>query len=128
MAKKRTSGKRAEQTREREKLWRGILAEQKASGLSHTDFCRSKSISSNAYFWWKRELRLRDAKRRKARHAKPKKTSTPTLVPVKIRGTSPEQPWHFEVALANGRTVKVPAGFDAEALKRLVVALESETC
>ena len=61
MAKRRTKTSRpqTEAARAREEHWRAILDEQKTSRLGPTAFCREKKISSHAYFWWKREIRVR---------------------------------------------------------------------
>ena len=66
MPRQRTTGqKRAEASRRREKNWRSIIATQRKSGLSHSEFCRREAIPSNNYFWWKRELGIRAKKGRK---------------------------------------------------------------
>ena len=129
---------RAEARRKREEYWRGVFAEQRASGLSHSEFCRQKTISMNAYFWWKRELPRREAGRREVRparrHREGRKISiTPSLIPVRIRepeeGTSAvSRSQAFEVVFRSGRVLRIPSGFHAEDLRRLISVLESETC
>ncbi len=131
MAKRptKTSRRRFEAARAREERWRVILSEQKTSGLGHTAFCREKKISAHAYFWWKREIRVRDGGRRRPRRKKPGKK--PHLVPVLIsdsgfvEGGGSE---NFEVVLSGHRVVRVPAGFDAESLRRLLAVLEDGAC
>ena len=69
--KARSQGKRSqsEESRTREEYWRQLFRAQEASGLNQSEFCRSKSISANAYFWWKREIKLRDSKRAEEKKA-----------------------------------------------------------
>lgn len=129
-SKRRRPGQaRTDAGRSREEYWRKMLAEQGRSTPNIMEFCRSKSISANRYFWWKRELKLRDAKRRlkKGGRRKPiaKSVVRPALVPVVIKAqpASP-QGQTFEVLLSNQRVVRVPRDFDAESLSRLVAALE----
>ena len=135
MTGKRRTGhalSRSEAVELREKHWRRILRQQRASKLNHTDFCKKKSISRNAYFWWKREILLRDAKRRSQKRVhqrrQRKESLGQALVPVRIR-TQMDSAWAFEVVLSNNRLVRVPRDFDPEELRRLVAALEeSDAC
>jgi hypothetical protein len=46
------------------------------------------------------------------------------FIPVEIRPS----PASIEVLLTNGRVLRVPSGWDAEAVGRLAVALEREAC
>jgi hypothetical protein len=127
----------SEEARKRQEYWRGILAEQRQSGLTHTEFCRRKSISTNSYFWYKRELPRRDGKRVAARatpkREKPRRAAkAPSLVPVTIRARrapgEPEVAERFEVELRRGRVLRVPPGFRGEDLRRLLAILEEEAC
>lgn len=131
MAKRPTKARRpqSEAQRAREDKWRGILREQRTSGLSHSAFCRKKKISANAYFWWKREIRKRDARRKRKGREAP--SERPQLVPVRISAAGfldGERSEPFEVALPGDRVVRVPAGFDAASLRRLLAVLEDAAC
>ena len=134
MPGRRATGQgRAEAYKRREDYWRGIVGRQRRSGLTHSDFCRSESISANSYFWWKRELRNRDEKRRRtsARGAKSRARENDTSSLVEVMVTTPWPSANtpvFEVVLSNHRVVRVPAEFDAESLKRLLSVLEETAC
>lgn len=125
--------KRSAAAVEREAHWRGVLKEQRESGLNHSEFCRRRSIRPHSYFWWKREIAARDERRRK-RKGKPRqrgrrKNESPSLVRVTV--STPEAAigfGGFEVVLSNGRIVRVPASFDGESLKRLLAVVEEERC
>ena len=124
---KKNGGSRSEAKRLREERWRRILSEQERSGLGHTAFCRRKKISQHAYFWWKRELRLRDQKRR--RRVAKISVDRPSLVPVRVSTASViATQTAFEVVLPGQRLVRVPVEFDAESLKRLLAVLEDASC
>ncbi len=43
--------------------WASLFSDQKASGLSVTEWCLQNSISKNKFFYWKRKLK--DIPRRK---------------------------------------------------------------
>ena len=37
--------------------WASLFSDQKASGLSVTEWCLQNSISKNKFFYWKRKLK-----------------------------------------------------------------------
>lgn len=129
MSRRRTTG-RAAAAKKREAHWRRIMAKQRRSGLTHTEFCGRESISVHSYFWWKRELGVRAKKRGRSvpqvRQQGEKKPAT-SLVPVTIKQAAiPAASDWFEVLLSSGRVLRVRSGFDAESLKRLVAILEED--
>jgi len=46
-----------ERTRQR---WRGLIAEQSASGLEAAAFCRQRSIAASSFYCWRRKLAERE--------------------------------------------------------------------
>ncbi len=137
MAEARANGgARVAAAKRREEHWRGVLAEQRTSGVSHSEFCRQKAISMNAYFWWKREIPRREAERANGRgqgkqRAGARRLPRPSLVPVRIRplpGAGSLEGDRFEVVLRGTRVIRVPVGFHAEELRRLVSVLEDASC
>lgn len=102
-----------------EERYRQALAEH-ARGASLDSLARRLGVKRTTLIWWRSELRRRDRQRQA--------TSLP-LLPVRVdpqpvRATAPS----LEVALRTGEVVRVPPGFDADELRRLVVALERPTC
>ncbi len=101
-----------------------VLDDLERSDLSHRAFAEDRGIPLSTITWWRRRLG-RSAKRRSAAAA---------LVPVVLgedsggrgsllaTGTSADG---FEVRLRSGDQVFVPAGFDAEALQRVVSVLNA---
>jgi hypothetical protein len=75
-------------------------------------FCARHDLAQPSFYAWRREIRLRDA-------------AAGTFVAVQVvpdDEPSPRSP--FEVLLAGGRTLRVPPGFDAAALRQLLAVLE----
>ena len=102
-----------------EKKYRRVLA-QHAQGASLDALARKHGVKRTTLVWWQSELRRRDRSRQAA--------SAP-LLPVRIDPTPVAQESRgFQVELPTGEVVRVPAGFDAGELRRLVVALERPTC
>lgn len=121
----RADGIRSGQSREA--FWRRVLNEQKRSGLNQTAFCRSKSLSPPTYFWWKREIAARDAKRMssaKVCRGREERGAPRALIPVRVVERPATYSAPFEIVLRDQKLLRVPQDFDAEGLRRLVLALE----
>lgn len=105
--RKRTKRPRAE--------WTRLVAEWEAGALSQKAFAKGKGIATTTLSWWACRLR-REAREHAA------------LVAVDVVDDAPAVAGEFRVELSGGRTVFVPASFDAGALRRLVSALEERMC
>jgi hypothetical protein len=100
---------------ERESYWRERIAACAASGMSAVRYCRGADIAVGRFHRWKGELRRRNAAAvLPALFAEVRSVPRSGMVP----------PPCVEVALAGDRTVRVPAGFDAATLARVVRVLE----
>ena len=96
----------------REPYWRRVLARWKRSGLSVRAFCRAEGLNALTFYWWRRELERRDQPQ-------------PAFLPVHVVAETTEPPTGgIEVVLANGRCLRVGAGFDPRTLVRVVELLE----
>ena len=115
---------RQEPREKREEAWREIFREQAGSGLSHTDFCRERSIPIPSYYWYRRRLEWTKTETARGQTARPAEPST--LVPVRISATSRPSPTAgaIEVVLAGGRCLRVSRGFDRQTLLDLLRLLE----
>ena len=111
-------------TRRSEVEIRGLLEDLTASGLSQRAFAEERGIPLSTLTWWRKKL---DRDGRKPRRRK--EPDLPALVPIVI---SPEQgsatsfggrPAGFEVELRSGHLVRVPPGFDADGLRRVLSVL-----
>jgi transposase-like protein len=90
-----------------------LVSHWKRSGLSAREFAARVGINPRTLERWSYELGRRARGERE--------TALATIV--EVRGTSSVDQ-RFEVELSGGRRVRVPSSFDAEALRRLVTALE----
>jgi len=118
--------KSAEDKARREKHWRRIVEEWRKSGLTQREFCRRKQESESSLAWWIRELNRRDrARGASTARATSKSKAAPSFIPVKLTPPTwiPAVP-AFEIVVG-GHTIRVPAGFDPESLRRLVGVLEA---
>ena len=95
--------------------WTKLVQEAQASDLTQKAFAKQRGLSPTTLSWWASRLR-REAQ------------GQTTLVAVEVVEDAPACTADFRVELASGRTVLVPAAFDAAALLRLVAALESAAC
>src|SRR3954454_18431178 len=113
-------GKRST-TGDREKFWREHLRQQQVSGQGVRAFCEGAGLSVPSFYWWRREVRVRDARRGGSRR--------PQFVPVQITAMQPTgTAVGIEVVLTGGRSIRVASGFDAEHLRAVVAALEAMPC
>ena len=97
-----------------------ILEDLKKSGLSRKDFTRSRGLNPSSLDRWIHRSR-------KERWKKPRSS---LLVPVEVQQPAQKDftDGHpFEVVARNKRVVRVPALFDATALRRLLDVVE-ESC
>ena len=85
------------------KDWERIIAEQKASNLSATEWCRKNRIRENQFFYW-----------RKALAEKAEKNF------VRIGGSS-----QLEIVINDGIRISIPSDFDEGVLKRVVEVLRA---
>jgi len=46
--------------KERDRYWRGVIRDQKTSGLSISAFCRERKVPAASFFNWRRKLAERD--------------------------------------------------------------------
>jgi len=95
----------------KEQQWRRWIGQWQQSGLSVRVFCARYDLAEPSFYAWRRQIRQRDA-------------AAGTFVPVQVVPDDQQLPSPFEVVLAGGRTLRVPPGFDATALRQLLAVLE----
>jgi hypothetical protein len=117
---------------ERAKYWRSVVGQWEWSGLSQAEFCRQQGINGGTFAWWKRQLKkladpagsrmavTSDTPRRRGRSSK---AAPARFVEVRLTGASSGST--YEVILAGGRSIRVPAQFDPQTLSSLITAVES---
>jgi transposase-like protein len=119
----------------REDRWRGLIDEQKHSGLSIRAFCRGRKLAESAFYFWRRELQRRQD--RPGQRPTPESSGSPAFVAVRVseadaepgqlRGESAAS-GRIEIVLAGGHRVAVAAPVDRQALTDVLAVLEGRPC
>ncbi len=107
-----------------------VLQELEQSGLGVAAFARQCGIPVSTLQWWRSARQVRGGGGGRQSKRLPGRGRPRGLVEVVGSSRRDGEGLRrslgvFEVELASGRTVRVPAGFDAEALGRLVRVLEA---
>ena len=110
----------------KEQRWRDAIAKQQRGDESVRAFCRARQLHETSFYYWRREIGLRD------REVQSKRTARPTLAPVvvidePIRDSVTEKPASIEIML-NDITVRVPEGASKEQIGIVLAALEQSRC
>jgi hypothetical protein len=90
------------------------------SGLTLGEFAKREKVNAGTLSFWKWKLARREGGRARGSRVEPLKFVELTAATPSAAAPVPS----FEVVLRSGRTVRVPGGFDAAALARLVNVLE----
>jgi hypothetical protein len=112
-----------------ERKWTLYLADWQKSGLQGSEFCRKRRLSYAAFRFWKKEIVVRERRRKgQVAHEDPKPARKPmyrqAFIPVRVAPAPTAGQKPVEVLVA-GRVVRVPPDFNPEALRRLLGVLES---
>jgi len=106
---------------EAERKWTDVLRTWKASGLKAAAYCRQQQVNPYLFYRWKKRLGY------EGRHS----SRLPgACLPVKLVAPLVEtagRPW-VELALANGRTLRLWREVSPEALGEMAGALERGAC
>lgn len=113
--RRRTSAERTAS----EAKWAERLRRLETSGLTRREFAAREGVSPNAISWWRWTLRRRQEE---AQAAAQRMQFVELKVPVATGDQTAAS--SFEVVLSGKRVVRVPGGFNAGELLRLVTALE----
>ena len=110
---------------ERAKYWQPIVADWVASGLSQAEYCRQRDIKVFNFRWWKRRLSARKVPNRRLAKPPSKRARYSAQFFVEVKMTDPALSTSYEVVLSGGRVLRLPWAFDAEAVTRLITAVEA---
>ena len=98
----------------RARKMRSMLKELEDSGLSVREFSRQREIATSRIWYWRKRFR---------KDERAESPSPGPMVPVTIRPEPRAQaPLIVEI---NDRRIHVPADFDSDSLRRLVMALDA---
>lgn len=89
---------------------RRLLTRRKRRGLTYRELAEESGISERTLSWWAWKLRREER-------------DGISFVELQVSGEAASG--EIEVVLAGGHRLRVPAGFDEDTLRRLVVALAS---
>lgn len=111
----------------KEQRWREAIAEQQRGGESVRAFCLRHQLHETSFYYWRREIGLRD------REVQDKSKARPGLAPVvlvdePVRNSIEEDSASIEIVLDNGTVVRVPFGSTGEQLGIVLTALEQSRC
>jgi transposase-like protein len=95
-----------------------LLARRERRGLTWFQLASESGVSATTLQWWQRRLRGTKQQRRRKQAS---------FVPVAITGPAVPAlpPAALEVVLHSGASIRVPAEFDPDHLRRVVEVLES---
>jgi hypothetical protein len=99
---------------------RALVSEWESSGLKLAEFARAQGVAPATLSWWRWTIGRRERERRSP--------APGAFVGVQLVGAAVAPPRPFEVVLPGRRVVRVPSGFDAAELARLLSALEAAPC
>jgi transposase-like protein len=107
---------------ERERYWRGVLEQWRASEMSRAAFCRRQGINYHTLSQWKSRIEAdRGGRSKRNGNAQARR---PRFVEVTVP-TASAPAAAYEITLAGGRSLKVPPGFDESDVARLIAVAES---
>lgn len=120
------AGGRSRRDGGKEREWRALLERQRRSGESVRAFCRSRRLRETSFYYWRREIELRD------REAGSKQTP-PVLAPVVFvdepRDASTDRTVaSIEIVLGDGMMVRVSPHSTREQLDMVLSVLEQARC
>jgi transposase len=135
---------------ERERQWQETVRRWRQSGQTVREYCRAQGLKESALYFWRRELTRRRERRNGEGRAASGTPKDETVMPARLRGpaavrASGEKPAHFlpvrlvgsavepnggalEIALTDGRIIRIRPGFDRQTLAAVLSVLESRPC
>lgn len=102
----------------KERQWLDLVRRWQQSQLTVRAFCQRHRLSEPSFYSWRRVLRQRGLL--------DEVSAAVAFVPVQVALAAAAPA--IEVVLAQGRVLRVPAGFDAELLRQLLLVLEEPAC
>jgi transposase-like protein len=108
---------------QKEHFWRRHVQRWQRSRLSVRDYCRRHQLGEASFYAWRRTLAER-ARQPEAASPDTVEPDAPLFVDVHLTAAATA----LELLLADGLVLRVPRGFDAETLVRLLDTLRSQPC
>jgi hypothetical protein len=111
--------------RQTRREWAQRVAAWRRSGQSSKEFAAGAGINASTLLWWSTKLRSERVVAQAAGHTRRPGGMGQPLAPVslvELRGGVVDD--RFELELGHGRRLRIPPGFDAAALERLLRVLQ----
>jgi hypothetical protein len=99
----------------KELYWRDVVGRWQRSKQTIRSFCDAHGLSEQSFYAWRRTIAERDQHR---------SAEIPDFVPVYVAPAAAAPA--LEVVAGPERVVRVPTGFDADTLRRLLAVLKEE--
>lgn len=114
--------------RESRETWSKRVERWKDSGLTAKEFAAEVGIKQHSLTWWRWRLAssAESSPKSTRKPGRPRRSSLATTAPVtfvELPATGAAEP--LEVVLPSSLRIRVPAGFDAATLRRLLEALDA---
>src|SRR5262249_18477025 len=106
-----------------EEHWRLLIDQWRRSGLSVRAFCDRHDLALPSFYAWRRRLQQGQPSAQGARGPQ-----AVTFLPVHIQPEPTDHRPPLELVLAGGRCLRIPPGFDPNALRALLAVLEEPPC
>jgi transposase-like protein len=131
---------------QKQRHWEVVMRRWREGGQAVRAFCRAEGVRESAFYFWRQELARRghgvDAKNglrpeggpvtqvsRSSARISSRRSPTPSFLPVHVvEPRVNEADRGVEIFLAEGRTVRVQAGFDRQTLADVLAVLEVQPC
>jgi hypothetical protein len=110
---------------ERREVWVHRIERWRESGLSAREFSARHGFKATTLHHWSWRLRREQDREAPPRSPKSRRPSIAPLAPlsfIEVQATSTEE--RFELELNDGRRLRIPSGFAADSLQRLLGVLE----
>ena len=101
----------------KEAYWRRQFSQHESCGTSIADFCRRRGIPVHQFHWWKLKLSSLDAQ-----DGACQVEDDPAFIRVRLPVFS-EGP--IDIVHPSGCVIRLPAGFDADSLRRVLDTLSA---
>jgi hypothetical protein len=105
-----------------------LIGEWRDSGIDLAEFCRERGIPPSSFRWWRWRLgRSSIPSADPARGGVARRPERNEWIRLEIESSSSKS-GAFELRWPSGMVLAIPADFDAEALGRLLAAVERSAC
>lgn len=109
---------------DRWEYWKKQIKRWQTSGLSQAEFCRRNGLVKQQLSKWKKKLRNSQKPESTTRSKSNKSSNTNRFIQVKLTDDIQQS---YQIRLANGRSLQIPKGYDAQVISELITIME-RTC